>query len=274
MMKRWKHVRGSFFLGLTFGVLIAGSGALRPVGAAAQHFFFNSVRVGDGLGPATDFFGTGDLLASRRTFTSELVAGALAKPGDDPTPGNIRVRDETGQTHVRLAASEQGGMMTVNATNGVTTVQIIGGTSSGRIILNGQALDLAETFPFGEDTPTPGDVVVIDPDNPGQLRRSWRAYDRAVVGVVAGANGLNSGIVLGGNADPSHQPVALIGRIYCWVDAAYGSVQPGDLLTTSPTPGHAMLVQDMTKAQGAILGKALQPLQSGRGKILVLVRAL
>ena len=31
--------------------------------------------------------------------------------------------------------------------------------------------------------------------------------------------------------------VALAGRVYCKVDATYGAVAPGDLLTTSPTAG-------------------------------------
>jgi len=37
----------------------------------------------------------------------------------------------------------------------------------------------------------PGTVLVIDPDNPGKLTVSSRAYDRGVAGVVAGANGLD-----------------------------------------------------------------------------------
>jgi hypothetical protein len=49
-------------------------------------------------------------------------------------------------------------------------------------------------------------------------------------------------------------------------------VSPGDLLTTSPTPGYAMKVGDYSRAQGAILGKAMQRLERGqKGQILVLV---
>jgi hypothetical protein len=56
------------------------------------------------------------------------------------------------------------------------------------------------------------------------------------------------------------------------VDATYGEVSPGDLLTTSPTPGYAMVVKDHTKAQGAILGKAMEKLTDGeKRQILVLV---
>jgi hypothetical protein len=71
-------------------------------------------------------------------------------------------------------------------------------------------------------------------------------------------------------ADGKH-PVALSGRVYCWVDATKGAIKPGDLLTTSSTPGHAMKATNAAKARGAIIGKAMTALKSGRGLVLVLV---
>ena len=58
---------------------------------------------------------------------------------------------------------------------------------------------------------------------------------------------------------------------HCKVDADIAPIKGGDLLTTSPTKGHAQKVQDAGKAIGAILGKALGPLKKGKGKIPVLV---
>jgi len=46
---------------------------------------------------------------------------------------------------------------------------------------------------------------------------------------------------------------------------------PGDLLTTSDTPGHAMRATDRTRAYGATIGKAMSSLKDGRGLVLVLV---
>jgi hypothetical protein len=66
-------------------------------------------------------------------------------------------------------------------------------------------------------------------------------------------------------------PVALTGRVYCWADASNGPIAPGDLLTTSDTPGHAMKVTDYERAQGAVLGKAMSTLDEGQGLVLVLV---
>ena len=54
----------------------------------------------------------------------------------------------------------------------------------------------------------------------------------------------------------------------CKVDAGYGAIRVGDLLTTSPTRGHAMRTSN--PLPGTILGKALEPLDGGTGMIKVL----
>src|SRR5262249_31497216 len=132
--------------------------------------------------------------------------------------------------------------------------------------------DLAEPFPMNEATIEKGSVVVIDAQHPGQLTRSTRAYDTRVAGIVSGANGINPGIALQqeGALDRGEN-VALTGRVYVQADAAFGAIEPGDLLTTSDTPGHAMKVSDSSRAQGAILGKAMGSLAHGKGMVLVLV---
>ena len=53
------------------------------------------------------------------------------------------------------------------------------------------------------------------------------------------------------------------------VDASYGAIQPGDLLVSSDTPGHAMKATD--PQVGTVIGKALGSLDSGTGVIPVLV---
>ncbi len=134
--------------------------------------------------------------------------------------------------------------------------------------------DLAEPFEFSSqagEVPQ-GSVVVIDDENPGRLKVSDQPYDTRVAGVLSGANGIHPGIqmqqqelVTGG------KNVALSGRVYVLADAANGAVKPGDLLTTSATPGHAMKVSDHARASGAILGKAMSGLKQGQGMVLVLV---
>jgi len=145
--------------------------------------------------------------------------------------------------------------------------------SCSSITIHGGA-DLAEPFPItaaANEVP-PGAVVVIDAENPGGLKLSEQAYDSRVAGVVSGANGVNPGIqmqqqgLLEGGKN-----VALTGRVYVQADASNGPIQPGDLLTTSGSPGRAMKVTDHAKAQGAILGKAMTGLKDGNGMVLVLV---
>ena len=112
--------------------------------------------------------------------------------------------------------------------------------------------------------------MVIDPE--GALRPSAQAYDRRVAGVISGAGDLRPGLRLGSQpAVSGRMPLALVGRVYCKVDAQFGAVEVGDLLTTAPTPGHAMKASDPRKAFGAVIGKALRPMAQGTGIIPILV---
>jgi len=147
--------------------------------------------------------------------------------------------------------------------NGITTVRTLA-------IAGGS--DLAEPFPMGEKEIEKGSVMVIDPEHPGELKPSTSAYDTRVAGVVSGANGIHPGIALHQEgALEGGQNVALTGRVYVLADAANGPIEPGDLLTTSDTPGHAMKVTNHSRAQGAILGKAMSRLSEGKGLLLTLV---
>jgi len=106
----------------------------------------------------------------------------------------------------------------------------------------------------------------------GSLQLSRCPYDKKVAGVISGAGNLKPGIVLD-RQEPREDrvPVALMGKVECKVDAQYGPVEVGDLLTTSPTPGHAMKADDPLKAFGAVIGKALRPLKSGQQLVPVLI---
>jgi len=64
-------------------------------------------------------------------------------------------------------------------------------------------------------------------------------------------------------------PVTVAGVVRARVDATYASVAPGDLLTTSATPGYLMRVID--NAPGTIVGKALEALAQGEGSMMILL---
>ncbi|MFA6046266.1 MAG: hypothetical protein WC718_14880 [Phycisphaerales bacterium] len=136
--------------------------------------------------------------------------------------------------------------------------------------------DIAEPYnvePAADVAPIPGMVVVIDETKIGSLKLATKAYDHAVAGIISGANGVNTGLTLtqkGSQAD-GQLPIANVGRVWCYVDAdANGAVHAGDLLTTSGTPGYAMRAE-AGAANGAVLGKAMSNLESGKGMVLVLV---
>jgi hypothetical protein len=147
-----------------------------------------------------------------------------------------------------------------------------GGTVSVPVLQITGGSDLAEPFLLTGEGIAKGSLVIIDEANTGRLKRSEHAYDTRVAGIVSGANGIKAGISLQQDGTlAGGENVALSGRVYALADASYGPIRPGDLLTTSNTPGHCMKVTDHARAQGAVIGKAMSSLTEGKGMVLVLV---
>lgn len=192
-------------------------------------------------------------------------------------------RDGTETVEIRaMESSIDGAQIVLRKADGTSSIVLDAEEDGdGRITTEELAItggsDLSEQFEIRSRPaallPAPGLVVSIDAAHPGELVISSRAYERTVAGVISGAGGLKPGLMMG-QADTladGKYPVALTGRVYVYADASYGAIEPGDLLTTSNTPGHAMKVTDHTQAQGAILGKAMASLSEGQGLILMLV---
>jgi len=149
-------------------------------------------------------------------------------------------------------------------------VWISGDLGVGRDITLANA-DCAEDFDIADaHLVEPGTVMVLGEE--GVLKQSQTAYDKRVAGVVSGAGKFKPGIILDKHhSQPSRKPIALLGKVYCKVDASCARIEIGDMLTTATMPGHAMKATDPFKAFGAVLGKALQPLSTGQGLIPILV---
>jgi hypothetical protein len=228
-------------------------------------------------------FGPGEstLLFLRRDESNQEEDQALGVSFKlDPT-SRVFTLDVGGQgnSRARIHLGDSG-----SSDNPVTTMGNVGiGTVNpneklevdGNILVTGDVrltgADCAEDFDVEEPAGLePGMVMVISHEE--KLCRCSRPYDSRVAGVLSGAGRCHPGIVLGKQTPVGNRlPLALTGKVYCKVDADYSPICVGDLLTTSPTLGHAMKAGDAGRAFGAVLGKALRALNDGQGLIPILV---
>ncbi len=269
------HARG-YFRGLYAQNLGTGS-AIVASGQGGQNYatvWANNT----GTGPAMFATGIGQSKSSatmmvENTNASQGMAAYLTNVSDYATAhlrnsgsGQILWLEDDGPAGDFIVATGPTGYKFWVDGAGVTHTKVLE-------ILGGS--DLSEKFDVRDDEAAlePGTVVSIDPDHEGRLTVSRGRYDHRVAGIISGAGGLKPGMLMGqkGSVADGAQPVALTGRVYCRATAANGPIRPGDLLTTSGVPGHAMRVDDPARAQGAIIGKAMGSLEKGEGLVLVLV---
>jgi hypothetical protein len=183
-----------------------------------------------------------------------------------------RARGSAGVTGIGPVAGQFFGNAVVTVNLSVGGGVSVGGdvNVTGDVILTGA--DIAEDFDALDlGDAEPGTVMVIGEN--GSLQPSRSAYDAAVAGVVSAAGDFRPGVVLDRGPDVGRPRVtlALVGKVFCRVDASEAPIRPGDLLTTSAVWGHAMKVTNPLRAVGAVLGKALRPLSGGQAVIPILV---
>jgi len=114
----------------------------------------------------------------------------------------------------------------------------------------------------------PGDVLVIGPDSGSDVVKSSEPYSTAVTGVYStkpGVVGRRQTTEL--KISKTELPMAMIGIVPTKVSAENGPIRRGDLLVTSSIPGYAMKGTDRSRLTGAVIGKALGNLDSGKGVI-------
>ena len=295
------------------GMLVdSSSGSLR-IGypSSANQWHFNTIGGGANLqlwenaaGAIRMYFAAGGNIGIGTTAPAARLDILGGNWDTASTEGDLRIGNATYRLKIGVATGGAGaGHTTIAAQGGVNALSLGAGTTldtqrtltilgtgnvgigttapAAKLDVNGTArvkvleitgADLAEKFPTTE-TLEPGTVVEIDPDNPGHLRKARGAYNKRVAGVVAGANGLSKGIILGNlEGSEDHTPIAMSGRVWVHADATHEAIEPGDLLTTSDLPGHAMKASDPSRAHGTVIGKAMTRLEKGKtGMVLVLV---
>lgn len=167
-----------------------------------------------------------------------------------------------------------GGFTTADAATGKTlfvtgNAHVTGTLTGGSISATYQ--DIAEWVPSSTDL-EPGTVVSLHPSRSNEVVAASKAYDTSVAGVVSAQPGISLGI-----AAPDREQVATTGRVHVKVDATKGAIRIGDLLVASDRPGIAMKSVPVEiggvamHRPGTLIGKALEPLENGEGRILVLL---
>lgn len=219
--------------------------------------------------------------ASYMTMYSELGNLRLGLyPGVDDTGAKIELYNSLGteMIHIDADASNNEPVIEMYKLNGDIAIKLdadVNGDSritTDEVLINGGS-DFAEQFDVSDSfNCMPGMLVSIDEQSEGKLKISNEAYDTKVVGVVSGANGVSTGLILSdeGTIADGEYPIALLGRVYVKADESQHKIRVGDLLTTSVIPGHAMKIKRKRKAQGAIIGKALTETDEN-GFVLVLI---
>lgn len=135
--------------------------------------------------------------------------------------------------------------------------------------------DFAESFAVNgaKEEYEPGDVLAIDTTGTRRVARTDEPYSTLVAGVYSTKPG-----VIASPYDMDHEsnltrevPLAVVGVVPCKVTTQNGPIAVGDLLVSASVPGYAMKGTDRSRMVGAIIGKALQSLDSGTGLIEILV---
>ncbi|MFC2108311.1 hypothetical protein ACFLS5_02505 [Candidatus Bipolaricaulota bacterium] len=137
---------------------------------------------------------------------------------------------------------------------------------------NAGGADVAERINVSEWVEA-GDVVEIDPEHVGFFRKATGPYNQRVAGIIS----TSPGVILGSDISPEtdswddNRPVlAIAGRVPVKASTENGPIAVGDLLVSSSVPGGAMK-GDPSLAVGAVVGKAMEPLEKGEGIIMAQV---
>ena len=112
----------------------------------------------------------------------------------------------------------------------------------------------------------PGDVVVVDPDGTNHFKKSSSAYEHSVAGVIS-----DTGAFIIGASGENRAPLGMAGLVRTKATAENGAIHSGDYLVTASKAGYAMKYDPQSGKSAALIGIALESLEEGEARIIVLV---
>jgi hypothetical protein len=209
--------------------------------------------------------GTEDVGIGGNINTSTLAGAAMVVKGSGKvgiaTTSPAYTLDVSGQIHSTGAITASGGITFSDGTTQTTAFNstLCGGDYAESIDVTGK-----------RSTYQPGDVLVIDPHSPGKFLKSGTPYSTSVAGIFSTKPG-TVGRRQTTPKSPDELPMAMVGIVPVKVTAEDGPIKAGDLLVTSSKMGYAMKGADRSRMLGAVIGKALNDMNSGEGVIEVLI---
>ncbi len=222
------------------------------IGATGSTTASSTITTGNWLTASSSTITTGDfvklVIPSASAFTgtafnifndSHTSLFKIGPSGNATSTGNFTLN--SANPFVQWAPAAAGDKLSFQS--GTTTLASldIGGTwtTKGPQSQNGSP-DYAETIMATDDSDA-ADIVAADPANPEKVKKSSSAYQKDLIGIISSGPGH---LIRSFNTEIDEPtiglPLALAGRVPVKVTTENGPIKIGDLLVSSPTPGHAM----------------------------------
>lgn len=266
------------------GVLAESHAAISPYSAAVKA---STLMIGDyyvngavyGLDVSAGRAPWVTLTQGNSVYGVRSIASSGANYGSGDTVYGVYTSGSGGVTNYGLYSAAGVNYFNGNVGIGTATpakpLDVVGDVNATGTITGGNIKakyqDVAEWVDSSQQL-TAGTVVILDSSKRNEVIASTESYDTRVAGVISAQPGL-----ILGEEGKGRVLVATTGRVKMKVDTANGPINTGDLLVTSDKAGVAMKSLPIEiggvriHRPGTLIGKALEPLAQGTGKILVLL---